>query len=123
MSEYPPPPVWQTLPREQRRGVMVMLGQMALRQLRHTSLVEETADERGGSCAASRRHRAEKIHRQHRERLAIAYIRQSTVQQVERHQQSTRLQYALVDRALQFGWCRETIVVIDMISDDQARPG
>ena len=36
----------------------------------------------------------EKLDRQHRERLAIVYIRQSTVQQVERHQESTRLQYA-----------------------------
>ncbi|WP_063621869.1 recombinase family protein [Bradyrhizobium sp. Ec3.3] len=62
----------------------------------------------------------EKIHRQHRERLAIVYIRQSTVQQVERHQESTRLQYALVDRAIQFGWPRETIVVID---DDLGRSG
>ena len=43
---------------------------------------------------------SEKICRRHRERLAIVYIRQSTVQQVERHQESTRLQYALVDRAL-----------------------
>jgi DNA invertase Pin-like site-specific DNA recombinase len=62
----------------------------------------------------------EKIDRQHRERLAIVYIRQSTVQQVERHQESTRLQYALVDRAIQFGWSRETIVVID---DDLGRSG
>lgn len=62
----------------------------------------------------------EKINRQHRDRLAIVYIRQSTVQQVERHQESTRLQYALVDRALQFGWPRETIVVID---DDLGRSG
>jgi hypothetical protein len=44
----------------------------------------------------------EKIHRQHRDRLAIVYVLQSTVQQVERHQESTRLQYALVDRAVQF---------------------
>jgi DNA invertase Pin-like site-specific DNA recombinase len=63
---------------------------------------------------------SEKIDRQHRERLAIVYIRQSTVQQVERHQESTRLQYALVDRAIQFGWSRETIVVID---DDLGRSG
>jgi hypothetical protein len=35
---------------------------------------------------------------------AIVYIRQSTVQQVERHKESTRLQYALVDRAFQLGW-------------------
>ena len=37
---------------------------------------------------------SEKIFRRHRERSAIVYIRQSTVQQVERHQESTRLQYA-----------------------------
>jgi hypothetical protein len=42
---------------------------------------------------------SEKIFRRHREHLAIVYIRQSAVQQVERHQESTRLQYALVDRA------------------------
>jgi DNA invertase Pin-like site-specific DNA recombinase len=63
---------------------------------------------------------SEKIRRQHRERLAIVYIRQSTVQQVERHQESTRLQYALADRVFQLGWARETIVVID---DDLGRSG
>ena len=62
----------------------------------------------------------DKIHRRHRERSAIVYVRQSTVQQVERHQESTRLQYALVERAFQFGWARETIVVID---DDLGRSG
>jgi DNA invertase Pin-like site-specific DNA recombinase len=62
----------------------------------------------------------EKILRRHRERSAIVYIRQSTVQQVERHQESTRLQYALVERAFQFGWAHETIVVID---DDLGRSG
>ena len=63
---------------------------------------------------------SEKISRRHRERLAIVYIRQSTVQQVERHQESTRLQYALVDRAFHLGWARETIVVVD---DDLGRSG
>ena len=62
----------------------------------------------------------EKIQRRHRERSAIVYIRQSTLQQVERHQESTRLQYALVERAVQFGWPRETIIVID---DDLGRSG
>jgi DNA invertase Pin-like site-specific DNA recombinase len=62
----------------------------------------------------------EKIHRRHRERSAIVYVRQSTVQQVERHQESTRLQYALVERAFQFGWPREAIIVID---DDLGRSG
>ena len=63
---------------------------------------------------------SEKISRRHRERLAIVYIRQSTVQQVERHQESTRLQYALVDRAFHLGWARESIVVVD---DDLGRSG
>src|SRR6516165_1402901 len=63
---------------------------------------------------------SEKILRRHRERTAIVYIRQSTPQQVERHQESTRLQYALVDRAFQLGWARETIIVID---DDLGRTG
>ncbi len=63
---------------------------------------------------------SEKIFRRHRERLAIVYIRQPTVQQVERHQESTRLQYALVDRAFHLGWARETIVVVD---DDLGRSG
>src|SRR5947209_5960947 len=64
----------------------------------------------------------EKIHSRHRERLAVVYIRQSTPQQVERHQESTRLQYALVDRAFQFGWARESIVVIDDDLGARARP-
>jgi DNA invertase Pin-like site-specific DNA recombinase len=63
---------------------------------------------------------SEKILRQHRDRLAIVYIRQSTVQQVERHQESTRLQYALVERAFDLGWARASIVVVD---DDLGRSG
>jgi DNA invertase Pin-like site-specific DNA recombinase len=55
----------------------------------------------------------EKVKRSHHERLAIVYIRQSTMQQLERNQESTRLQYALVERAVRFGWPRERIVVID----------
>jgi DNA invertase Pin-like site-specific DNA recombinase len=62
----------------------------------------------------------DKILRRHQDRLAIVYVRQSTVQQVERHQESTRLQYGLADRASQYGWEREQIVVID---DDLGRSG
>jgi DNA invertase Pin-like site-specific DNA recombinase len=62
----------------------------------------------------------DKISRRHQERLAIVYVRQSTIQQVERHQESTRLQYALADRAAVYGWEREQIVVID---DDLGRSG
>jgi hypothetical protein len=62
----------------------------------------------------------DKILRRHQDRLAIVFVRQSTVQQVERHQESTKLQYALADRASQFGWAREQIIVID---DDLGRSG
>jgi DNA invertase Pin-like site-specific DNA recombinase len=64
--------------------------------------------------------RPDKIASRHRERLAIVYVRQSTPQQIERHQESTRLQYALVDRAVEFGWDRERVLVID---DDLGRSG
>ena len=69
---------------------------------------------RGGGLAT------DKIQSRHRERAAMVYIRQSTVQQVERHQELTRLQYALVERAVQFGWDHGAIIVID---DDQGRSG
>ncbi|MBI1220822.1 MAG: recombinase family protein [Rhodobacteraceae bacterium] len=62
----------------------------------------------------------EKICGQHRDRQAIVYVRQSTLQQVERNQESTRLQYALVDRAFALGWSRQAIVVVD---DDLGRSG
>jgi hypothetical protein len=35
------------------------------------------------------------------------------MQQVVEHQESTRLQYGLVDRALALGWTRDRILVID----------
>ena len=49
----------------------------------------------------------------HLERLAIVYVRQSTPQQIERNQESTRLQYALVERAVQLGWSADQVIVID----------
>src|SRR6266436_219829 len=64
--------------------------------------------------------RAEKIHSWHRERLAVVYVRQSTVQQVLDHQESTRLQYGLVSRAQALGWAADRMLVID---DDQGKSG
>jgi DNA invertase Pin-like site-specific DNA recombinase len=63
---------------------------------------------------------SEKVQGRHRDRLAIVYVRQSTLRQLEHHQESTRLQYALVERALQLGWPRERVEVID---DDLGRSG
>ena len=53
------------------------------------------------------------IRPEHRDRLAVVYIRQSTPQQVERHQELGRLQYALVDHAISLGAAGERILVID----------
>src|SRR5579885_3921274 len=57
--------------------------------------------------------RSEKVAPWHRDRLAVVYVRQSTVQQVLDHQESTRLQYGLVDRARTLGWEASRILVID----------
>ena len=55
----------------------------------------------------------EKIQPIHRERLAIVYVRQSTLQQVERHQESTRMQYGLRGLAEKMGWPAERVLVVD----------
>jgi DNA invertase Pin-like site-specific DNA recombinase len=44
---------------------------------------------------------------------AIVYVRQSTRNQVLEHTESTRLQYALVERAVALGWARSQVIVID----------
>jgi DNA invertase Pin-like site-specific DNA recombinase len=54
-----------------------------------------------------------KVTDRQRERLVVVYIRQSSMQQVLDHQESTRLQYALVDRAVALGWSAERVLVID----------
>ena len=52
---------------------------------------------------------SDKIRGRHRARLAVVYVRQSTLQQVGRHPESTRLQYALAERARQLGWAPERV--------------
>jgi len=54
-----------------------------------------------------------KINNRHHERLAVVYVRQSSVHQVQQHQESTHLQYSLVDHAERLGWPRERILLID----------
>jgi DNA invertase Pin-like site-specific DNA recombinase len=57
--------------------------------------------------------RPEKVHTRHLERLAVVYIRQSSMTQVHRNQESTRLQYSLTGVARQLGWPDDRILVID----------
>ena len=61
-----------------------------------------------------------KIKASHLKRNAYLYIRQSTLKQVMRNQESTRRQYALKDRAIASGWLRNQITVIDC---DQGKSG
>ena len=49
----------------------------------------------------------------HWERLAVVYVRQSTMPQVLEPQESTRLQYGLVRRAVAWGWPEARVLVID----------
>lgn len=62
----------------------------------------------------------ERITTAHRAKLAYVYVRQSSPGQVRHHQESTALQYRLVDRAASFGWPRERVHVID---DDLGKSG
>lgn len=55
----------------------------------------------------------ERLTTAHRAKLAYVYVRQSSVNQVRQHQESTELQYRLVDRAIDLGWPRERVQVID----------
>jgi DNA invertase Pin-like site-specific DNA recombinase len=69
-----------------------------------------------------------KIQAWHRDRLAAVYVRQSTAAQVVDHQESTRLQYGLVERAVALGWAAARALVIDedlghSASGADARPG
>ena len=47
-----------------------------------------------------------KIERQHLERKAYVYVRQSTMAQVERNVESRERQYELAERAVSLGWAR-----------------
>jgi len=54
-----------------------------------------------------------KIKPTHTQRGAFVYVRQSTASQVEHNRESTQRQYALVDRAVELGWQREQVSVVD----------
>jgi excisionase family DNA binding protein len=49
----------------------------------------------------------------HLRRAAFVYIRQSSLAQVENNTESTRRQYALVDKAQRLGWPKAAVTVVD----------
>jgi DNA invertase Pin-like site-specific DNA recombinase len=64
----------------------------------------------------------------HQAKLAYVYVRQSSLNQVRQHGESTDMQYQLVERAVHLGWPRERVKLVDddlgksAVSADQ-RPG
>jgi hypothetical protein len=56
---------------------------------------------------------AGKITAGHLERVAVVYVRQSSIAQVRNNTESTARQYALVEEAARLGWDGSRISVID----------
>jgi DNA invertase Pin-like site-specific DNA recombinase len=54
-----------------------------------------------------------KVTPSHTHRAAVIYVRQSSSAQVEHNRESTERQYALVHRAVDLGWHREQVTIID----------
>src|SRR4029077_16951558 len=54
-----------------------------------------------------------KITPSHLSRQAIVYLRQSSPAQVEHNRESTERQYALANRAVELGWPRQQVTVVD----------
>jgi DNA invertase Pin-like site-specific DNA recombinase len=54
-----------------------------------------------------------KISSAHRDRLAVIYLRQSSMAQVREHTESTTRQYGLAEVAVGLGWARADVLVID----------
>ncbi len=63
---------------------------------------------------------SQKIRPDHLDRLAVIYVRQSTLFQVREHTGSTTRQYDLVKRAADLGWTQASIQVVDQ---DQGQSG
>jgi DNA invertase Pin-like site-specific DNA recombinase len=61
-----------------------------------------------------------KIEREHLDRLAYVYVRQSSLHQVQFNTASTARQYNLIERAKQLGWPDEKIIMVDQ---DQGQSG
>ena len=54
-----------------------------------------------------------KVERQHLQRKAYVYVRQSTMAQVEHNTESLERQYELSERAVALGWSAAEVVVVD----------
>ena len=54
-----------------------------------------------------------KITTDHLRRCAVVFVRQSSSTQVENNRESTARQYPLAERAVELGWPREQVKILD----------
>ena len=109
------PCLWSQLPLETRRQLAQHVGQL-LQRLRPPAY----RSEEGHFLLSTASLADERITTAHRAKLSYVYVRQSSPGQVRHHQESTELQYRLVERAVLLGWPRERVHVID---DDLGKSG
>jgi len=69
-----------------------------------------------------------KIRREHLERSAFVYVRQSSHKQVRENQESRKRQYAFAEQARALGWSEPQVVVLDddlgrSAANPESRPG
>src|SRR6476659_3044412 len=63
-----------------------------------------------------------KITGSHLDRVALVYVRQSSLAQVREHTESTARQYALAEQATMLGWAPGSVQVIDADLESPAGP-
>jgi DNA invertase Pin-like site-specific DNA recombinase len=80
-----------------------------MKSVEKTSPIITAAPQSNSSCLLS----SAKVQDDHRKKLAIVYVRQSTMQQVRENRESNERQYALTNFAQALGWPEEQILVID----------
>ena len=106
-------PSWPEIPSASRRRLAVLIGRLALRRLPSMNPEERRRPMRAPSQGTTGLVLPGKVQPRHLDRLAIVYVRQSTLQQLEQHRESTALQYGLAERACRLGWPRPRVSVID----------
>jgi hypothetical protein len=94
-----PPRLWPDLPAEGR----LQIAQAIAALMRRMQAMPRAGGRETGRADIST-NTEERLTTAHRAKLAFIYVRQSSVNQVRQHQESTELQYRLVDRAIGLGW-------------------
>ena len=106
LAESPAPAValWELVGEQQRQAAMALLAALI------AQTIANEQDEDQELVAMSER---SKLTASHLRRAAFVYVRQSSQAQLERNVESTNRQYALVERAIELGFAREQVIVID----------